>query len=121
MSVICRLWRGWTTPGNARAYGTYLQDELFPRVQRELSGRGYLGFDVLQLTKGDEVEFVTMVWFESLQAVKSFAGEDYATPVITQKAHSLLSRYEERVEHYELSRSSWPHFDSHEVQPVPMR
>jgi hypothetical protein len=106
--VICRMWHGWTATVNADAYDTYLNGELFPRLERELRQHGYLGFQVLRLAKGSEVEFVTLVWFHSLQAVASFAGESYEKPVITEKARSLLSRYAERVEHYEVSGFRWP-------------
>jgi heme-degrading monooxygenase HmoA len=101
--MICRMWQGWTTPEKADAYDSYLQHELFPRVQRELGPRGYRGFQLLRMNRGSEVEFVTMLWFESLDNVKSFAGESYDKPVISEKAHSLLSRYAKRVDHYELS------------------
>jgi len=101
--VICRMWYGWTATGNADAYDNYLKSELFPRLERELTPHGYLGFQVLRLVKDSEVEFVTLVWFESLQAVRWFAGEHYEKPVISAKAQALLSRYAERVEHYEVS------------------
>ena len=93
-------------------YDSYLQNELFPRIKRELTGRGYLGYHLLRAGKGAEVEFVTMLWFDSLNSVKAFAGENYATPVISDKAKSLLSRYTDRVEHYELSGSNCPRFQS---------
>jgi heme-degrading monooxygenase HmoA len=105
--VICRMWRGWTKTENADAYDNYLQRELFPQVERELSPRGFRGFQLLRQARGNEVEFVTMLWFDSLAAVQSFAGEKYEVPVISQKAHSLLSRFAERAEHYELSGSNW--------------
>jgi heme-degrading monooxygenase HmoA len=108
--MVCRMWRGWTTVMQADAYDRYLRDELFPRVERELGARGYRGFHVLRLGQGSEVEFVTLVWFDSLDAVKSFAGQNYEIPVITVKAHTLLSRYAERVEHFELSASGWNEF-----------
>lgn len=106
------MWHGWTSSENADAYDSYLQNELFPRVKRELGGKGYLGFHLLRLAGDDEVEFVTMLWFESLQSVKAFAGENYATPVISAKAKSLLSRYADGVEHYELSGSSGSGFET---------
>jgi hypothetical protein len=106
--VICRMWHGWTRNANADGYDTYLKDELFPRLERELTEHGYLGFQVLRLAKENEVEFITLVWFESVEAVRSFAGENYENPVISEKARSLLSRYAERVEHYELSSFRWP-------------
>ncbi len=108
--MICRVWHGWTRPENADAYESYLQDELFPRVKRELGARGYLGFHLLRSAKKEEVEFVTMLWFDSLDSVKGFAGESYATAVISDKAKKLLSRYADRVDHLELSGSSWADF-----------
>ncbi|HXZ31086.1 MAG TPA: antibiotic biosynthesis monooxygenase [Terriglobales bacterium] len=109
--MICRMWHGWTTLDKASAYDSYLQNELFPKIKRELSSKGYLGFHLLRSSKGAEVEFVTMLWFNSLSSVKAFAGQDYSTPVISEKAKSLLLRYADQVEHYELSGSSFPDFE----------
>jgi len=108
--MICRMWHGWTSPEQADSYECYLREELFPRVKRELHGRGYLGFHVLRRADNREVEFATVVWFESLEAVKSFAGENYSTPVISDKARSLLAHYDDQVKHYDLCASSWPEF-----------
>jgi heme-degrading monooxygenase HmoA len=93
---------------NADVYDSYLKKELFPRLQRELTEHGYKGFHVLRLNRGTEVEFVTMVWFTSLQAVQSFAGDNYESPVISEKAHTLLSRYADRCDHYQLTGFHWP-------------
>jgi heme-degrading monooxygenase HmoA len=101
--MICRMWRGWTDAADAEAYDTYLKQELFPRVQQELGDRGYRGYHVLRLERPGEVEFVTMVWFDSLAAVQAFAGKDYEVPVISEKARRLLKRYHERCDHYTLS------------------
>jgi heme-degrading monooxygenase HmoA len=101
--VICRMWHGWTRAADADGYDHYLQDELFPHLERELSPRGYRGYHLLRLAREEEVEFVTLVWFESLEAVKSFAGDSYETPVISEKARPLLTRYDRRCEHWELS------------------
>ncbi|MBV8049921.1 MAG: hypothetical protein JOZ80_01955 [Acidobacteriaceae bacterium] len=108
--MVCRLWHGWTTLANAEEYGGYLQKELFPKVKRELEPKGYRGFQLLRSKNGAEVEFVTMLWFDSLVCVRAFAGEEYSTPVISEKAKNLLSRYADRVVHYELSSSSFPAF-----------
>lgn len=79
-------------------------------MQGELGGGGYRGFHVLRLDRGVEVEFVTLVWFDSLDAVRAFAGQTYEVPVISAKARTLLSHYDERVEHFELSGSNWSEF-----------
>lgn len=103
--MICRMWKGCTTNENADAYASYLADDLFPLLERELSQQGYRGYHVLRFQRSDEVEFVTLVWFESLAAVRSFAGENHDLPVISYKASSLLSHYQDRCCHYELSSS----------------
>jgi heme-degrading monooxygenase HmoA len=108
--MICRMWHGWTALDKANAYEHYLRNELFPRVKSELGQRGYLGFHILRTNKERETEFVTLVWFESLESVKSFAGEKYETPVISDKAKGLLSRYDLQVVHYDLTGSSWAEF-----------
>jgi hypothetical protein len=108
--MVCRMWHGWTSTSHADSYQNYLDNELFPRLERELGERGYRGFHVLRLEQESEVEFVTLVWFDSLDAVRSFAGENYDIPVISVKARTLLSHYDERVKHFEVGGSSWSGF-----------
>jgi heme-degrading monooxygenase HmoA len=106
--MICRMWRGWTQKHNADAYESYLKDELFPRLNKDLNDCGYRGFHVLRLDREDEVEFVTLVWFDSRAAVRNFAGESYELPVISPKARGLLSRHSDHCDHYDLSGFKWP-------------
>jgi hypothetical protein len=106
--MICRVWQGWTSQENAAAYDSYLKQELFPRVERELASRGYRGFQVLRLNRSSEVEFMTMLWFDSVESVKGFAGKDYETPVISDKAKRLLAHYSDRCDHYDVSGFRWP-------------
>jgi antibiotic biosynthesis monooxygenase (ABM) superfamily enzyme len=98
--VICRLWHGWTKPTRADAYEAYLRDELFPRLARELAG--YRGFHILRLQRASETEFVTLVWFDTLDAVRAFAGDGYEFAVIGDTARNLLTRHDPRCAHYEL-------------------
>jgi hypothetical protein len=98
--VICRLWHGWTAPASADDYERYLRDELYPRLE---GADGYRGHHVLRRTDGGEVEFVTLTWFDSLDAVRAFAGDDYETPVITERAAALLARWDDRAVHYDLA------------------
>ena len=104
--MVCRVWRGWTTVGHAQRYDDYLQKELFPRLDRKLRPHGYRGYQLLRLSRDEEVEFMTMLWFDSIDSVRSYAGENYETPVISEKARSLLSRFADRADHYQLSGSN---------------
>jgi antibiotic biosynthesis monooxygenase (ABM) superfamily enzyme len=98
--VICRIWHGWTTSASADAYEEYLRADLYPRLE---DVDGYRGYHVLRRPDGDEVEFVTMTWFDSLDAVRSFAGDDVGTPVITERARALLAHYDDQAVHYDLA------------------
>jgi heme-degrading monooxygenase HmoA len=97
--VIARLWRGWTSPENADAYEEFLRQEMFPSIHRV---PGFLGADLLRREDGDEVAFVTITRFESLAAVRAFAGDDYEQAVIEPEARRLLAHNDERSEHYEV-------------------
>jgi antibiotic biosynthesis monooxygenase (ABM) superfamily enzyme len=99
--MIGRIWHGWTSPEKADAYDALLQREIFVGIK----GREIPGFRTIQLFRrnlGSEVEFVTIMWFDSLDAVRAFAGEDYEQCVVPPTARALLSRFDERSQHYEV-------------------
>jgi antibiotic biosynthesis monooxygenase (ABM) superfamily enzyme len=98
--MVTRLWRGWTAREDANAYERFLLTELFPSM-RVIPG--FRDADVLRRDDGEEVAFVTLTRFESLEAIRAFAGPDYETPVIEPTAAKLLSRYDERAQHYTTS------------------
>lgn len=99
--MIGRIWHGWTAPGNADAYESLLRHEIFLGIE----DRRIAGFRGIQLLRRDletEVEFVTLMWFDSIEAVRAFAGKDYEVAVVPPKARELLSRFDERSQHYEI-------------------
>lgn len=99
--MICRIWHGWTAPANADAYERLLREEIFEGIgNREIPG--YRGIRLLRRDAGDEVEFVTMMWFDSIEAIRAFAGSDYERAVVPPAARALLSRFDDRSAHYEL-------------------
>ena len=98
--AIKRLWRGWTTPGNAEAYWTVLRETVIPGIEAK-SIRGYRGIEVLRRDHESEVEFVTIMTFDSLQSVIDFQGENYTRSYVPDVARAVLSRWEEHAAHYE--------------------
>ncbi len=99
--MISRIWHGWTTPGNADTYEALLKSEIFTGIQnRQIPG--YRGIQLFRREVGDEVEFITVMWFDSLDAVRIFAGEDYEVAVVPPKAREVLSRFDARSQHYEV-------------------
>ena len=99
--MMSRIWHGWTTAANADTYETMLQDEIFVGI-RSRRIPGFRGIQLLRRPDGEEVEFVTIMRFESLDAVREFAGKDYEAAVVPPKARAVLSRFDERSKHYEI-------------------
>jgi heme-degrading monooxygenase HmoA len=99
--MISRIWHGWTTPDNADTYEALLKEEIFVGIQ-DRRIRGFNGIQLLRREVGREVEFVTIMIFESLDAVREFAGEDYEAAVVPPKARAVLARFDARSQHYEI-------------------
>jgi len=97
--MIGRMWRGRTTEANADAYETLLRTNMLPGIK---SVDGYQGAYVLRRPVGDGVEFVTLTLFDSLDAVRGFAGPDYEKAVIIPEAEALLSMTEPNAAHFEI-------------------
>ncbi len=99
--MILRIWHGWPTPANADAYQSLLKEEIFVGVgNRRILG--YRGIRLLRRTVDGEVEFITIMTFDGLDAIRQFAGEDYEKAVVPPKARALLARFDERSQHYEV-------------------
>jgi heme-degrading monooxygenase HmoA len=99
--MISRIWHGWTTKENAEIYEALLKSEIFVGIQ-ERQIPGFNGIHLLRREHEMEVEFITIMWFESLDAVRSFAGEDYEVAVVPPKARAVLKHFDERSQHYEV-------------------
>ena len=99
--MICRLWRGWTTPANAPAYEAIVRSEVIPGIEaRRIPGFRHI--DLMRRDLGDEVEFQTLMWFDRLDAIKAFMGEDYAVSHVPPAAQAVLKRFDEQAAHFEV-------------------
>lgn len=107
--MIKRVWRGWTTPGNAAAYQELLLTRIIPGIEAKAID-GFLGIEVLREDLGEdsgedlggEVEFSTVMTFASLDSVIAFQGPDYARAYVPDAAQAVLSRWDQRSRHYEV-------------------
>lgn len=101
VGTISRIWRGWTTPEKAAAYQTLLLEEVLPGIASR-GVPGYRGAHLMRKGGEEEVEFVTVLWFDSLESVKAFAGEDHEAAYVPAAARALLSRFDQRSRHYDV-------------------
>lgn len=99
--MIKRIWHGWTTHENAQAYEMLLKEEVIPGIAAK-DMAGYRGIQVLRRAHEREVEFVTIMTFESLEAIEQFVGKDATVAHVPEKARAVLSRWDDRSQHYEV-------------------
>ena len=91
--MIARIWHGWTKLAEAETYKNMLRDEIFPSIAaRDI--KGYHGAELFIREHDDETEFITLLRFNSMDAVKEFAGADETKPVIFPGVEKLLTRME---------------------------
>ncbi len=99
--MICRLWRGWTSPQNAAAYEALLRHTIIPGIEaRQIAGFRHI--DMMRRPLGHEVEFATIMWFDNLDSIRAFVGEDAEVSHVPAAARELLARFDERAVHYDV-------------------
>jgi heme-degrading monooxygenase HmoA len=103
--MVARVWRGYARPGQADAYEAMLKPELLPGLHRM---RGYRGSYLLRRPAGDEVEFVTIILWDSIDALRAVAGADYQRAIVPEERRQHLSRYDLQAAHYEVAASHLP-------------
>lgn len=100
---VARLWHGWTTVENADAYRAVAEGEVFPAIME----RRIPGLVSAHLMRADdvvdgEVEFTTIIWFESLDSVKNFMGDDYRNAHLPENAKAVLKRFDSEAKHFHV-------------------
>jgi heme-degrading monooxygenase HmoA len=97
--MIARVWRGYTPPESADAYESMLKPELLPGLSTKA---GFRGSYLLRRAAGAEVEFITIILWDSLDAVRALTGPDYETAVVPEERRRHLSRFDAKASHYEV-------------------
>lgn len=98
--MIARLWRGYARPESADAYEAMLKPELLPGIGK---AKGYRGGYLLKRDLGDEIEFVTVMLWDSIDAIRAVAGPDYEAALVPEARRRHLTRYDARAAHYEIA------------------
>ena len=98
--MIARVWHGYTKPEHADAYESMLKPELLPGISKV---KGYKGSYLLRRNLGGEVEFITIMLWDSIDAIRAVAGADYETAVIPEERRQYLARHDPKSAHYEVT------------------
>ena len=99
--MISRIWRGWTTKENAQAYQDLLCGSVIPGIEAR-SIAGFRHIDMMRRELANEVEFVTIMWFDNLDAIEAFVGPDHELAHVPAAARAVLSRFDERAAHFDV-------------------
>jgi heme-degrading monooxygenase HmoA len=99
--MICRLWRGWTTKGNADPYERIVRGAVIPDIEaRRIPG--FRSIDLVRRERDHDVEFMTLMWFDTLDNLRGFMGEDYEAAHVPPRAQAVLADFDRRSAHYEV-------------------
>ena len=103
--MIARVWHGWTKPEDADGYESHLKPELLPGLSKV---NGFLGSHLLRRNLGGEVEFITIIFWDSLDSVRAVAGPNYETAVIPEDRRKYLKRFDPKAVHFEVVSTQRP-------------
>jgi heme-degrading monooxygenase HmoA len=98
--MIARVWRGYSSPAHADTYEAMLKPELLPGLSRK---QGFRGSYLLRRDAGDEIEFLTIILWESLDDVRAAAGAEYEVAIVPEERRPYLTRWDEQAAHYEIA------------------
>lgn len=107
--MIARVWHGYTKSEDADAYEAMLKPELLPGISEV---KGYKGSYLLRRDEGNEVGFITIMLWDSIDAIRAFAGLDYETSVVPEERRKYLSHHDAKSAHYEIVSTHKPGADS---------
>ena len=95
--MIARMWRGRATPEAARHYVTHVTGSVFPKLA---SIAGHRGATVLTRDSGGDVEFLVVTYWDSMDAIREFAGPTPDVAVVEPAARAILSSFDDTVHHF---------------------
>ncbi len=86
---------------NADAYERIVRGQVIPGIEaRRIPG--FRSIDLVRRERDRDVEFVTLMWFDSVESVKAFMGEDYEAAHVPAEAQAVLADFDQRAAHYQV-------------------
>jgi len=97
--MIARVWHGKVPASKAEAYRAFVTARAIPDYR---SVEGNLSVHVLERAEGDVAHFITLTFWENLEAIRAFAGEDVNAAKYYPEDHDFLLEFEPKVAHYRV-------------------
>jgi antibiotic biosynthesis monooxygenase (ABM) superfamily enzyme len=98
--MVARVWHGWAKPEHADAYEAMLKPEPLPGLGKL---KGYRGSCVLRHNAAAEVEFTTILFWDSIEAIRAVLGSNYEVAVVPEERRRYLLHYDDKATHYEVA------------------
>lgn len=99
--MISRIWHGYTSPENADRYQAIVTEEVIPGIL-EMKIPGFEKIELFRRARDADIEFITIMWFRDIEAVRAFTGEDFEQSHVPPRAREVLSRFDQRAQHYDV-------------------
>lgn len=96
---MLRVWRAYADTASGDRYPRHLLDKVRPELERIA---GFRGLFLVEKRHGDEVEYVVQTLWDSMDAIRTFAGPHPERAVVEPAAAAMLLRFDEMVDHYEV-------------------
>ncbi|MBL8103299.1 MAG: hypothetical protein JNM02_12265 [Anaerolineales bacterium] len=97
--MITRMWHGRVLTEKASAYREFLNARAIPDYR---SVAGNISVHILERADGEITHFITLTFWDSLESIKAFAGEDVETAKYYPEDQDFLLEFEPKVVHYEV-------------------
>jgi heme-degrading monooxygenase HmoA len=101
--MIARIWHGKTNKSDFEHYSNFLKETAIPDYKKTT---GFKGLTFLRNIKNNDAHFTLITYWENLEIIKNFAGEDFEKAKYYPEDNNFLLEFEERVEHYEVFASA---------------
>ncbi|MCI0415826.1 antibiotic biosynthesis monooxygenase [bacterium] len=102
--AIARMWHGQTPAAKADEYTAYLQEKGITKIQ---SIPGNLGVQMFRKINQDTADFLVISYWDSVESIKKFAGEDYEKVYQMPRDPEFLINPETKVRHYDVLLNNW--------------
>ncbi|MGE0769133.1 MAG: antibiotic biosynthesis monooxygenase [Hyphomicrobiaceae bacterium] len=97
--MMVRIWRGLADPDKADSYARHVSTHVFPKLR---GIAGHRGAYLLRRETNGQIEFLAVTLWESMEAIKRFAGTDASVAVVEPEARAVLAAFDDVVRHYEV-------------------
>jgi heme-degrading monooxygenase HmoA len=97
--MVSRHWTGTAKKERAEEYILHFQNDTFKQLE---TIAGFVSAQILKREVKEGIEFLVITNWQSIDAIRQFAGDQTDTAVVPQLVQDIMTRYDQKVRHYEV-------------------